>query len=212
MKKLQLVSIAAAAVACAGPALAQQSPLYLGGGIGVAQHSIDTGNVSRQLVDLGFLGATTSASKDESAYKLSAGWQAHSNVAVEVSYFDLGKPDFNASSTRPGTFAAKLKVTGWSVDVVPQYQFANGIGLLGRLGYARTETKTDFSGTGVFRLIESSTKERRNTWDAGAGVSYAINKNLSLRAEWTYFPDIGGDAVGGKYSANMYTVSGFWRF
>ena len=213
MKKFQWMTAAVvgAAAAWMTPALAQ-SGFYIAAGAGAARHSLDTSNVNRQLTALGFTGARTSSSESETGYRISAGWQTVPHVALEVSYVDLGKPEWSSTADRPGTFGARLKTTAWTIDLVPQYHFRNGFGILGRLGYARTESKADFSSSGVFRLGSSSAKERRNGWDAGLGVSYAITKNLSVRAEWTHFPDIGGDAVGGRYDTNLYTAGAVFRF
>ena len=209
---IQSLFVAAAlAAAIAAPSHAQ-SPFYVVGGVGTARHSIDTGAINSQLINLGFTGAATTSSNDDTAYRLGAGWYATPNLAVEASYFNLGKPDFSATATRSGTFGASLKTSGFAIDLVPQMQFANGVGINGRLGYARTETKANFSASGAFRLDSSSSKERRGGWDAGVGVSYALSRNVTVRAEWTRFMNIGGDQVGGKYDADVYVASVLWRF
>lgn len=212
MKKFHWMTAAALGLTTAAAPCLAQSGLYLGASLGSAQHSIDTGSINRQLVDLGFSGAATSSNKDDTAFKVTVGWQTVPHIALEVSYVDLGEPEYSSTATRPGTFGAKLKTTAWTVDLVPQYQFGNGIGILGRIGFARTESKADFSASGAFRLGESSGKEHRNGWDIGLGVSYAFTRNLTIRAEWTHFPDIGGDAVGGKYDTNLFTAGALWKF
>ncbi len=212
MKKT--IIAAAVALAC-GAAQAQTAPasqFYVVGGIGVAQHDIDGGNINRQLVDLGYLGASTSVSNDETAWRVGAGWQPHRHFAVEVSYFDLGKPSFSSTATRPGTFDANIKVTGWAIDLVPQYQFGNGFGVLGRIGYARTESSASYSGSGAFRLNETSIDKTHDGWDAGLGASYDFNRNFGIRAEWTYVPDVGDDTMGGRWDANVFSISAIWRF
>jgi OOP family OmpA-OmpF porin len=215
MNKLTLAATTAALLGC-GMASAQSLPpasaFYIVGGAGVAQHDINGGGISGQLVDLGYLGATTSVSNDETAWRIGAGWIAHPNLGIEVSYFDLGKPGYTSTATRPGSFDASIAVTGWSIDLVPQYQFGNNIGVFGRLGYARTESDANFSGSGAFRLGQSSANKTRNNWDAGLGVSYAFTRNLSVRGEWTYYPDLGDDTMGGQWDANVFTLSAVWRF
>jgi opacity protein-like surface antigen len=66
-----------------------------------------------------------------------------------------------------------VKVTGWAIDLVPQYPFGNGFGVLGRIGYARTESSASYSGSGAFRLNESSIDKTHDGWNAGLGMSYA---------------------------------------
>jgi len=95
---------------------------------------------------------------------------------------------------------------------VPQYQFDNGFGVFGRLGYARTDSDANFTGSGAFRLAQSSTSATQNGWDAGLGVSYAFNRNFSVRGEWTYYPDLGDESMGGQWDANVFLISAVWRF
>lgn len=215
MNKITLTAAAAALLAC-GQAGAQSMPpasdFYVVGGAGWAKHDIDGGSISSQLASLGYVGATTSVSNDETAWRIGAGWLPHPNIGIELSYFDLGKPSYTSTATRPGSLDASIKVTGWSIDVVPQYQFENGFGVFGRLGYARTDSDASFSGSGAFRLAQSSTSATQNGWDAGLGVSYAFSRNFSVRGEWTYYPDLGDESMGGQWDANVFLISAVWRF
>lgn len=225
MTKRFPLALAAAAIVAAGTASAQSTAqsttpawpslgaLYVAGSLGTARHDIDGGSIDRQLGELGFAGASTSVNDSETAWRITAGWQALPWLGVELSYFDLGKPGFSATAARPGSFDASIDVTGVSLDLVPQYQFADtGWGVFGRLGYARTETKARFGGSGAFTLLEESAKSRNNSWDAGVGVSYAFSRNFSLRGEWTRYMDLGDDRVGGEFDADVYSVSAVWRF
>jgi OOP family OmpA-OmpF porin len=224
MKKTLPLAVAAATL-LAQPALAQTTPtttapawpslgsLYVLGAVGSAMHDIDGGGIDRQLGELGYAGASTSVNDDETAWRIGAGWQAMPWLAVELAYFDLGKPGFTSTALRPGEFRGTVDVTGWSLDLVPQYQFQNtGFGVFGRVGYARTEAKARYSGTGAFALREDSATEHNNGWDAGLGVSYAFNKNFSVRGEWTRYFDIGGDRIGGAFDTDVYSVSAVYRF
>lgn len=218
------LAVAAASLLAAGAASAQTPPtstspamslgaLYVAGTIGTARHDIDGGSIDRQLGDLGFAGASTSVDDDDTAWRITGGWQVLPWLGVEVSYFDLGNPGFSATALRPGTFEASLDVTGWQVDVVPQYVFQDtGFAVFGRLGYVRSETEARFGGSGAFSLRTDSVESSNNSWDAGLGVSYAFTNNFSVRAEWTRYMDLGDDSVGGEFDADMFAVSAVWRF
>lgn len=215
MKHSTLAALAAAALG-AGSVAAQSMPpasaFYVVGGVGYAKHDIDGGAISSELVGLGYAGASTSVNDDDAAWRIGVGWLPHRHLGVELSYFDLGKPGYTATATRPGSLDASIKVTGWSIDLVPQYQFDNGFGVFGRIGYARTDSDADFSGSGAFRLAQTSASVSNNGWDAGLGVSYAFNPNFSLRGEWTYYPDLGDATMGGSWDANVFSLSAVWRF
>jgi OOP family OmpA-OmpF porin len=192
--------------------VASLGSLYVTGGIGGAVHDLDGGDVDRRLAGFGVAGASTSVNDDETAWRLGAGWQAAPWLGIELSYFDLGKPGFTSTAPLPGELNGSIDVTGWSLDLVPQYQFQNtGFGVFGRVGYARTEAKARYGGTGTFAGIEGGT-ERNNGWDAGLGVSYVFNRNFSVRGEWTRYFDVGGARTGGEFDADLYTVSAVYRF
>ena len=207
---------AAALLLVSTGALAQSnsflSSLYVAGTLGYAQSNIDTGGISQQVQDLGFKNVNTSSDDGQFAWRITGGWQPLKNLAFEVSYFDLGKPGYTVTATQAGALDASIKVSGWSLDLVPQYDFNDQWGIFGRAGFAWSESKASFNGTGNFELLQSSVKETNNGWDAGVGVSYRFNKNFSLRAEWTYYPDLGGEAMGGNFNANLYSLSAVWRF
>jgi OOP family OmpA-OmpF porin len=195
------------------PAWPSLGTLYVHAGVGAAIHDIDGGGIDRQLGDLGFAGASTSVNDDETGWRVGAGWQALPWLALELSYFDLGNPGFSSTALRPGTFEARGEVTGWSLDLVPQYQIGTtGFGVFGRLGYARTETKARFTGSGAFTLREESVTARNDSWDAGLGVSYAFNRNFSVRGEWTRYMDLGDERMGGEFDADLFSVSVVYRF
>ena len=212
---LKHIAAAVALVASTG-AIAQStsfaSSLYVAGTLGYAQSNIDAGSISQQVQELGFTGVNTTTSDGEFAWRIGGGWQPLKNLAIEVSYFDLGKPGYTVTASRPGSLDAQIKVSGWSVDLVPQYDFNDTWGVYGRAGYAWSESKASFTGSGNFELLQNSVKETHNGWDAGLGLSYRINRNAAVRAEWTYYPDLGGEAMGGSFDANMFSVSLVWRF
>jgi OmpA-OmpF porin, OOP family len=209
----------AAAFALLVPALATAQPagwslgsFYAGASLGGAWHDIDRGSLGRQLSELGYTGNSVSSDDSDVAWKVFGGWQPHPNVALELSYFDLGRPRFGATFFRPGELDARLKVTGWALDVVPQWQFANNWTVFGRAGYARSETEARLSGSGAFDLLETRAKRNQDSWNAGLGVGYAFNRNLVVRGEWTFFSDLGHRDLGGRFDANVVSVSALWRF
>ena len=108
---------------------------------------------------------------------------------------------------RPGELSARLKVTGWSLDVVPQWQFANNWTAFGRVGYSRSETEGRFSGSGAFEVMETSADRHQDSWNAGLGVGYAFGRNLVVRGEWTFYSDLGHRDLGGRFDANAVFVS-----
>jgi hypothetical protein len=209
----------AASLALVVPGLAAAQPagwslgsFYAGASAGAAWHDIDRGDIGRQLADLGYTNNSVGRDDNDFAWKVFGGWQPHPNLAFELSYFDLGEPRYTATFFRPGELSARLKVTGWSLDVVPQWQFANNWTAFGRVGYSRSETEGRFSGSGAFEVMETSADRHQDSWNAGLGVGYAFGRNLVVRGEWTFYSDLGHRDLGGRFDANAVFVSALWRF
>ena len=178
-----------------------------------AKHDIDGGSISSQLASLGYRGATTSVSNDETAWRIGAGWLPHPNIGIELSYFDLGKPSYTSTATRPGIVRRQHQ----GDRLVDRRRAAVRVRTTVSACSAGWATpgptaKANFSGSGAFRLAQSSTSATQNGWDAGLGVSYAFNRNFSVRGEWTYYPDLGDESMGGQWDANVFLISAVWRF
>jgi OmpA-OmpF porin, OOP family len=98
------------------------------------------------------------------------------NFAIDAGYEDLGKHDLTAFITR---LNGTVKVASWGVSLVaiaPLDKFD----IYGRIGYARTESKVDFS-----RLPDLGLSEKTHDNEAFYGVGARYNfGNLGVFAEW----------------------------
>ncbi len=156
MKNLALAAFVVA-TGLSAPCFAQNYFVDVGGGQGKASGDVESG---RKSVWAARLGARLSP-----------------NFAVDAGYEDLGK--YNVTPSGIGVSGGTVKASAWGVSLVaiaPLQQFD----VYGRVGYARTESKANFSvpGEGTF-----GSKDRQNEAFYGVGGRYNW-ANFGFFVEW----------------------------
>ena len=174
MKSLRQ-SILAAALAAAGPALAQQhTPFYIGGGAGVGSLNASgqdlTGLNNAQLDDT------------DTTYTLRMGWRFNPWLALELGYYDFGKYAFSGravGTTADITGSAKAKSYGISlVGNLPIDRWD----LYARIGYAHSELKLNANAPLVATPYNEKDTQDEATY--GVGARWNLARNWGLFAEW----------------------------
>ncbi len=134
--------------------------------------------------DVGALGTDRSST----GVKLFGGYQLTPNLGVEAGYVDFGKFDSAAGS---------LKADALYLDAVGRLPLVGPLSAIGRVGLV--SGKTDgLGGAG-----------RDTNAKLGAGLEYAIDRNLSVRGEWErYRLDTGT----GKANTDMYSIGVKYAF
>jgi len=195
----------------AGPvALAQESGWYGGVNLGATRAKIDDARI------IGGLAAgrltTTSINDDDRdvGYKLFGGYQLNRNFAVEGGYFDLGKFGFTANTLPPGTLTGRIKVRGLNLDLVGSLPVTERFALFARVGANHAEARDTFSGTGLVHVLNANPRSRETNIKYGAGLQYAINDRLGIRAEVERYRI--DDAVGNKGDIDMLSIGLIYRF
>ncbi len=140
---------------------------------------------SRHSDDFG--GAFTDRS--DTGLKLYGGYAINPNFSVEAGVARLGKVTSAAGEVKGG---------GLFVDAVGVLPLANNFSLLGRLGVFNGMLDSTLAGD-----------DRGTSVKVGAGVQYAIDKNISVRGEWERYRF---DALGVKPNADLYSVGLNYRF
>ena len=121
--------------------------------------------------------------------KLYGGYAISPNFSVEAGVARLGSVTGAAGEVKGG---------GLFVDAVGVLPLANNFSLLGRVGV--------FGGMLDSTLVGD---DRGTSVKIGAGVQYAIDKNISVRGEWERYRF---DALGVKPKADLYSVGVNYRF
>ena len=165
----------------------------------------------------------TSFDDNDAAWKLSGGMRFNRNVALEVSYVDLGKIStstrgLGGNFTQPFGLDVTRKVRGVGLDVVGTLPLSARLGLLGRAGLYRMNVKADLSLVDDItfttapndrsRAIES----REDIPHVGLGLQFHAAPRWTVRAEYEKFMGVGnrfvvGDPNGtGRADVNVASV------
>ena len=196
------------------PLFAQDTALYLGGGVGSSKVN-NVGSCS----DI-FETVTSCDDKTRvTSWRLFVGYQFSQYLAAEASYVDLGNFTISGTGTIPSIIAppveftanASDKATGFSLDVVGTLPIRARFGLIGRVGFVAwtLDASADVAGGGVSR--STSEKPTGTSADFGAGVKYDFEKKVGARAEFQRFAKIGNDSTD-KSDVDMISASIVYRF
>jgi OOP family OmpA-OmpF porin len=176
--------------------------VYLGAGIG--QGKVKDACV--QTTGLTF----TSCEDTRTAWKLFAGYQFHPNLAAELAANTFGST--TASFSGAGFSGdAKIDITVYDLSLIGSWPLASRLAIFGRLGAfysdVRNRQRITSGGTTTGRAVSES--DTNLTF--GAGVSYQLNPNLGLRAEWQRFNAVGGDDTG-ETDIDLLSIGVLYRF
>jgi OOP family OmpA-OmpF porin len=139
-----------------------------------------------------YAGGTLGMNNDEeSTWRLLGGYQVNRNFAAELGYHDLGQVNINGSPSGD--------TTAWELVGVGRIPINEQLAGYGKLGFYRGEAK----GVGG--------DERTNDLTFGAGVEYAITRNVSARGEWQRYRDFGASS-GRTTDVDVFTIGAVYRF
>ena len=206
MQLLSLAGIGTLMTLSAAPAAAQEGGYYYGGlSLGKSQAKIDEERINARLLASGL--TTTGMSKDErdTAFKLFGGYQFNRNFAVEAGYFNLGKFGFTSTTTPAGTLNGQIKLQGFNLDLVGTLPLTENLSAIGRVGAQRASARDRFSGTGAVAVLNANPRKSEVNYKLGAGLQYAFNPSLLMRAEAERYRI--NDAVGNRGDVNLFSVS-----
>lgn len=142
------------------------------------------GAAGRVSVDLDCSGIVVSCETSDSGYKVFAGYGFSPNLSVEAAYLDLGTTStvIRSGPRIPGTGRTSFTETakGYGVYVVGALYPVERVALFGKLGLASVDVKYE-------EAFGRSSSETTTGLAFGLGASFALTKNLSIRAEWDRF-------------------------
>ncbi len=194
------------ALACAGAAQAQQqaapkpAPVvavavphwYIGGAIGQTIFDMPDDAVPAP----GATDSTLNKGRNNTGYKAFAGYRLHRNFALEGAYADYGTFVATRSVAAPvsGDLTAKIRIRGWSLDMVGILPFNNGFSVFGKLGGLYARSSASYSTSGGYALpADTNTypRSRELAFKYGIGLAYALTERASLRLEYEVAKKVG---------------------
>ncbi|MDB5936380.1 MAG: hypothetical protein JWQ01_3724 [Massilia sp.] len=189
-KKLVSLTAIAAAILASQAAFAAENDFvnpewantatYIGAGIGQSRAFVNNSNMFRAF---GATGTINNFSEDHkgTAGKLLIGKQLGRNFAVEAAYYDLGKFDYNSTTSNGGFMNRHVGVRGVSLDLLAILPMSERFSIYGRLGGNYSRFSDEFAANRVYNGGE----QRRKTFQpkAGVGLEFKLSEALALRGE-----------------------------
>ena len=191
---------------------------YMGGNIGQSKANIDTAGFSAAVLATGLVTtAATTSNKNDTGFKIFAGYRFHPNFAVEGGYFDLGKFGLATMTTGlDGTIGTNTGTVennaGLNLDLVGIIPINDQYSLFGRAGVQNSVTKVSFVVVGPGGPASFAYRENNTDYKAGLGMQYDFNKNIGARLEWERYRVPNGIGIGEKANVDLFSVGLLARF
>ncbi len=189
---------------------------FVGVSAGQSKAALSGGDLSSQLLDLGFSSSAVSLGDKTTGYGLKLGYQFTPNIAVEANYIDLSKYSYQAAIQPTGGLNSGLysafKAKGFGLDLVGALPIFDRFSLLGRAGIQRVKADGAFSGPGSIDLVSYGASQSSTSGRLAFGVQYAMSKDLGLRLEVERFRKLGGNALGSAFDADNYSLGVLFKF
>lgn len=223
MKKITLAAAALAAFAIQGAYAGGVSPFYVGAGVGITNNNTDVDNLvadcrpdllhkhnykyaDHPKFPVVLEDYCTKDDKDKS-WNVYGGVNVSQNLAVEVGYVDLGK---TADMYYSDPIAATQETTAVTLSAIGKVPLGKNsrTSVYGKAGVARwkseatvsghfgTPDNTDRYGNHVnFGEGANATKVKATGTSpvVGVGIEHDLTHNISLRAGWDRYYDVGKD-------------------
>lgn len=178
------------------------APFYVGGSFGVSSYD----NSSDQMDNLDVCknaklhNQKCTSDDNDNAGHIYGGLQISEGLGVETGYVNLGD---TASYHYSDPIAVKQKTTGITLSGIAKQRLskASPISAYGKAGVVRwsSETSVTSDNTALHGLKVS---EDGYSPVLGAGLQYDMNNNLSLRAGWERYYDVGEGSEIIEYNAD----------
>ena len=210
LKAAHIASIFALTTLASSLAQAEDHGWYVGGNLGQTRATIDDQRIDANLRAKGFTFDSIADDKRSFGGKVFGGYQLNNFFAVEGGYFNLGKFGYTATTVPTGTLRGDAKMQGLNLDLVGRLPITEGFSVFGRAGVNYASVRDNFSGTGAVVVQDPSPSKREANFKLGAGLEYAFNKALSVRAELERYRI--NDAVGNHGDVDMVSVGLVYRF
>jgi opacity protein-like surface antigen len=211
MKKILLL----VALFASGPALAQTSGWYIGGGVGTTKADF----VRSDFTTTGLATGAYSADDDDVAGRIFGGYRVASNWAVEFGLATLGR--YKHRYNNAGSVAVyDYDASALTVAAAAQFPVGGGVSLNGRLGIAFTATELQLrrdNGTAnppfcpdSWWYSDCSSQSTNLYW--GLGAQFDVSPRWGIRLDYDNYGEVGDEFETGRADIETMSVSFLWRF
>ena len=186
--------------------------LYLGGAISF-NHATDLGaKIDSSLAGMGY-GSGSSADSWNTGGDLRLGYQFTPNFALEGSYDRLGNFGVQSTLSSPtaGLASGDWKSWGLGLHAVGIVPINSQWSVYGRLGVEQWHTSLNLT-SGVGAPIGVSGSDSSTSLAFGAGVSYALTRNVDATAELVHYNHVGDPGSTGRTGLNQLSLGLRYHF
>jgi opacity protein-like surface antigen len=216
LKTPVLAAAALAALIAGGPAAAQNSGWYLGGGPSASKADFEPA-----YFDALVPGATRSSDDADVAPRVFGGYRISSNWGVEFGLTVLGRFKHRYNAGASGNAVFNWDASAATAALAGSLPLGAGLSLNGRLGVALTAARIELSsatGTVATNLIASgwgffsdrTAGESNLYW--GAGVQYDINPRWGVRLDYDNYGKVGDTIETGRAKMDAWSANVLFRF
>jgi OOP family OmpA-OmpF porin len=188
---------------------------YAGIGAGSAKYKdMTVTQIDAELAAVGRSGATTVDNSD-TGWKLFGGYQIHRNFALEASYSNFGKVSANTILTVPGAGTAHGTWEGesWALSGLGILPVTEKISLMAKVGVHFWQVDYQAEGTGSGTIVNGDdASDEGSAMLYGLGLGYDLTRQLTMRAEWEHFNNVGDAQRTGRSDIDMWSVGVLYRF
>lgn len=219
--KLTTGLLAAAIALVATPAIAADSGVYVGVGMGYSKISINENKLDNNIdaaLPAPWFVAKSSTDQNATPYSFLVGYRLMDYLAFEVSYIDLGSTSYKGFATTPkggnGVVKGTWSADGWPVSVLGIWPIDDTWEVFGRVGafFGSVDLKARVVDTATdTRLAGYSASNNSNQFFGGAGVDAKFMDNWAARFEWQAMPSLGNNDTGSG-NFNNFMVSILYKF
>ena len=135
----------------------------------------------------------------DTGFKFYGGKQLHENIAVEVSYQDLGRLRKDR-----GSFDTIAESEGINLSLIGIIPVGEAAFFYGKAGYILSDT----TYTRVENGVTTKTDDDGSDFTFGAGFGFRFNRKYDLRAEFESLNDLSDDYVPGGDTITSFSIGG----
>jgi OOP family OmpA-OmpF porin len=203
----------AALLFASGPALAQNSNWYIGGGLGSTKADFASGDFA------GFATGTRTADDDDVGSRFFGGYRLSPNLALEGGLAFLGS--YKQRYNNGGNIAVyDYNASALTVALAGRVPVATGFSLNGRVGVAFTAAemrlrRDDGNATPPFcpdSWWYSNCSSRSTNLYWGLGAQFDVSPRWGIRLDYDNYGEVGEQFETGRADIEQVSLNFVWRF
>jgi len=206
MKKINILFILAIGLLCHSLSFSQNANHFYGGiGAGIGQAKIDDERINSTLLNGGASSTTIINDRRDATFKAFGGYQITPYIGIEAGYFNLGNFGFKSTTIPTGALNGNVRLEGINLDIIGYAPINDKLSAIGRVGIVNTRSRDTFTSSNSVAINNSNSQLTDTNYKLGLGLSYNLNKLISLRGEFERYRI--NDGLGNKGDVNVAILS-----